>query len=473
MLQIQDRGGDLDSRTKIHDLVVAFYRDVAIDDVLAPVFNEVAEVDWAEHLPTLVDYWCRVLLGERGYEGYILHPHQALHEMVPLRPEMFDRWIQLFDAALDERWAGPVADEAKRHAGKIASMLSRRITGRDWSREDSPRLSTPLTDRLGIDHPVLSAPMDGAAGGRLAAAVSAAGGFGFIGGGYPDPVWLRDQLDLAGDARVGVGFITFALDRAPAALDDALDAGVPAIQLSFGDPRPHADRIHDSGALLVCAVQSVDDVHQALEARADVLIAQGRDAGGHGRPDRGTMALIPSIVDRVAPLPVVAAGGIADGRGLAAALTLGASGVSLGTRFLATEEAVSSPAEARALVQSRSDDTVRSDVIDRIRGPEWPAGYDARILRNDLVDRWHDRPDEIEHHRDALRRAYRSASADDFSTRAIWAGESLDLVDDIETAGAVVRSTVARAVREIRSVASLVDSVVDSSADRSSAATTT
>lgn len=459
MLQIQDRGGDLDSRTKIHDLVVAFYRDIAIDDLLAPVFVEIAEVDWAEHLPKLVDYWCRVLLGERGYDGYILHPHQALHEQVPLRPEFFDRWIRLFDAAVDERWAGPVADEAKRHAGKIASMLSRRITGREWSRDPQPRLSTPLTDLLAIDHPVLLAPMDGAAGGRLAAAVSNAGGLGVLGGGYPDPAWLRRQFALAGDARVGVGFITFALDRAPPALDVALDAGVPAVQLSFGDPRPHAARIRDAGALLLCLAQSADDVHQALEASADVIIAQGRDAGGHGRPDRGTMALIPSIVDRVAPLPVVAAGGIMDGRGLAAALALGAAGVSLGTRFLATEEAVSSPAEAEALVQSRSDDTVRSDVIDRIRGPEWPEGYDARILRNDLVDRWHGRPQEIEDHRDALQRAYRSAPADDYSTRAIWAGEGLDLVHRIETAEAVVRSMVADAARSIRGAASLLGGV--------------
>ena len=138
MLQIQDRGGDLDSRTKIHDLIVAFYRDVAIDELLAPVFVEVAEVDWAEHLPKLVDYWCRVLLGERSYDGHILRPHRVLHEHAPLRPELFDRWIHLFDAALDERWAGPIAEEAKRHAGTIASMLSRRITGREWSRGTSP-----------------------------------------------------------------------------------------------------------------------------------------------------------------------------------------------------------------------------------------------------------------------------------------------------------------------------------------------
>lgn len=134
MLHIQDRGGDLDSRAKIHDLVVVFYRDVAVDDLLAPVFVEVAEVDWAEHLPRLVDYWCRVLLGEPGYDGHILRPHQAVHDASPLDAELFDRWLALFDAALDERWAGPLVDEAKRHAERIASMLARRVTGEEWTR---------------------------------------------------------------------------------------------------------------------------------------------------------------------------------------------------------------------------------------------------------------------------------------------------------------------------------------------------
>lgn len=134
MLDIQRRGGDLDSRAKIHDLVVAFYRDVAVDDLLAPVFVEVAEVDWSEHLPRLVDYWCRVLLGQPGYDGHILAPHASLHEATPLTPDLFDRWTRLFDGAIDERWSGPIADQAKAHAGRIASMLARRITGRPWSR---------------------------------------------------------------------------------------------------------------------------------------------------------------------------------------------------------------------------------------------------------------------------------------------------------------------------------------------------
>lgn len=328
------------------------------------------------------------------------------------------------------------------------------MTGTDETR----RIRTPLTDLLGIDHPVLLAPMDDTAGGRLAAAVSNAGGFGLLGGGYADPDWLRRELGEAGDARVGVGFIAFALAERPGALDVALAAGVPAIQLSFGDPRPFAGAIHDAGALLICQVQREEDVAAALEADADVLIAQGRDAGGHGRPDRGTMGLVPSMVDRVGSIPVAAAGGIVDGRGLAAALALGASGVSLGTRFLASAEARSSPAEAAALLAGRAEDTVRTPVIDLVRGPAWPDGYDGRVVRNDLVDTWQERTDEIAERREELRAAYDASAPDDYSTRALWAGEGLDLIDGIEPAGRMVETIVADAVRRIEATADLLGS---------------
>ena len=184
-------------------------------------------------------------------------------------------------------------------------------------------------------------------------------GLGLIGGGYVDPDWLSRELAVAGESRVGVGFITFALDRRPGALRLALDAHPPAIQLSFGDPRPYAEDIHNSGALLICQFQTSEEIVLAVAAGADAIIAQGQDAGGHGRCDRGTMGLVPSVVDMVAPLPVVAAGGIVDGRGLAAALMLGATGIAMGTRFLASTATLSNPAEAAALVAARSHDTVR------------------------------------------------------------------------------------------------------------------
>ncbi|HQZ32806.1 MAG TPA: nitronate monooxygenase [Ilumatobacteraceae bacterium] len=310
-----------------------------------------------------------------------------------------------------------------------------------------PTISTPLTTLLGIRHPVLLAPMGDTAGGQLAAAVSAAGGLGLIGGGYADPQWLATELAAAGDARVGVGFITFALDRRPDSLRLALDTHPVAVQLSFGDPRRYADDIHAAGALLICQVQSPEEIELAVAAGADVIIAQGQDAGGHGRPDRGTIGLIPSVVDAVAPLPVVAAGGIADGRGLAAALMLGASGVTMGTRFLASTAARSSPAEAAALVAGRASDTVRTDVFDIVRGPHWPEGHDGRVVANEFTQHWAADPDVA----DAERR-FRASAADDYSVRPLWAGQGLDMITSIQSPAAIMADIISQAVGCINDV---------------------
>jgi hemoglobin len=132
---------DLDTRSAIHDLVIDFYREVAMDDLLGPVFVEVAEVDWAEHLPKLTDFWCRVLLGEPSYDGMILGPHQALHGLAPLRPELFDRWFLLFADAVDLRWQGPFADRAKEHAARMAAILARRILDVSWAPPSRARAS--------------------------------------------------------------------------------------------------------------------------------------------------------------------------------------------------------------------------------------------------------------------------------------------------------------------------------------------
>lgn len=130
------RGGtrDLVGRADVHDLVVAFYREVVFDDVLEPVFGDVAEVDWAEHIPKLIDYWCRVLFGQPGERGALLAAHRHVHEIEPLRVEHFDRWYALWVTSIDERWAGPTADTAKRHAARIAGVLARHILDVEWAR---------------------------------------------------------------------------------------------------------------------------------------------------------------------------------------------------------------------------------------------------------------------------------------------------------------------------------------------------
>ena len=123
---------DLRSRADIHELVVSFYREVIFDEVLGPMFEQVARVDWSVHIPKLTDYWCRVLLGEPGYEGRMLGPHQRVHALESFRPEMFDRWYNLFVEALDRDWRGPMVERAKFHAATIGGNLSRRLLDQTW-----------------------------------------------------------------------------------------------------------------------------------------------------------------------------------------------------------------------------------------------------------------------------------------------------------------------------------------------------
>jgi hemoglobin len=133
MTASDETGRDLDARPQIHDLVVGFYREIVFDDLLEPVFGEVAEVDWAEHIPRLIDYWCRVLLGQPGYQGALLAAHAHLHSLEPLRLEHCDRWYLLWARCVDERWVGPRADQAKQHAAHIMGIVARRVIGADWT----------------------------------------------------------------------------------------------------------------------------------------------------------------------------------------------------------------------------------------------------------------------------------------------------------------------------------------------------
>src|SRR5947199_5942357 len=247
-------------------------------------------------------------------------------------------------------------------------------------------ITTRLTELLKVEHPILLAPMDLVADGRLAATVSRAGGFGIIGGGYGNESWLARELDAAGDARVGIGFITWSMAKNPRLLDLALERKPAAIMLSFGDVRPHADKIKQAGALMICQVQTVEQAKDAVAAGADALIAQGAEGGGHGIA-RGTFALVPAVVDAARGVPVAAAGGVADGRGLAAALMLGADGVLVGTRFYATREAMGPQGAKERIVAASGDNTIRGILFDLARRNVWPPPYTRRGLRTESAER--------------------------------------------------------------------------------------
>jgi nitronate monooxygenase len=299
-------------------------------------------------------------------------------------------------------------------------------------------ITTRLTERLGVRHPILLAPMDVVADGRLAAAVSHAGGFGIIGGGYGDASWLTREMDAAGDAQVGVGFITWSLSRQPHLLDLVLERRPPAVMLSFGEVQPHAERIKTAGALLLCQVQTLDQARQAIAHGADVLIAQGAEAGGHGM-SRGTFTLVPAVVDVAGDIPVAAAGGIADGRGLAAALMLGADGVLMGTRFYASQEAAALLGAKDRLVAASGDATIRSILFDIARRNVWPAPYTGRVLANRFTERWRGRELELLQRQAEEAARYDAArAAGDFDTAAVIAGEAVDLISDIPPASEIV-----------------------------------
>lgn len=299
-------------------------------------------------------------------------------------------------------------------------------------------ISTRLTELLGVKHPILLAPMDVVADGRLAATVTRAGGFGIIGGGYGDEAWLTREMDAAGDARVGVGFITWSMAKQPRVLDLVLERRPPAITLSFGDVRPHADKIKRASALMICQIQTVAQAKDAVTNGADVLVAHGAEGGGHGI-SRGTLPLVPAVVDIAGGIPVVAAGGIADGRGLAAALMLGADGVLVGTRFYATQEAAGFSSAKDRIVAANGDQTIRGILFDIARGNVWPAPYGGRVLRNDFTERWRGREAELlQHQRDEGARYAEARAAGDFDTAAVIAGEAVDLIADIPPAAVVV-----------------------------------
>jgi nitronate monooxygenase len=313
-----------------------------------------------------------------------------------------------------------------------------------------PVIETALTRLLGIEHPILLAPMGSAAGGKLAAAVTHAGGLGLVGSGYASTAAIKKELAEAGNARVGVGFILWALERNPAALEVALEARPAAVMLSFGDPTPFTGRIKNAGCKIICQVQTLAQANEAAAAGADVIIAQGRDAGGHSGTTRGTIGLVPAVVDAVAPIPVVAAGGIADGRGLAAALMLGAAGISMGTRFTASRESLWDPAMKAAALAAGGDDTQQTRVFDIVRGAPWPAIYPGRALRNKFSAVWHGREDELAARQAAEEEAYLATAPEDFDTRAVWTGESVDLVNDIPTAAEIIERTIAEAAATLK-----------------------
>ena len=302
-------------------------------------------------------------------------------------------------------------------------------------------LKTRLTDLLGLRYPVISAPMARMSGGRLAAAVSAAGGLGTFGGvalATPTgPEYVREQIATIRaqtDRPFGVGFITHWLSRAPENFEVVLEERVPVVLFSFADPRPWIGRARDAGAITICQVQTIDGARTAVSAGAHVLVAQGNESGGH----TGALHLLPflvRVIEMFPELPVVAAGGIANGRSLAAVLAAGAEG---------------------AWVGNRGDESVYTEVMDivltRMRGsPAWPTGIAARVHNNAFIRTWHGREDELRAQLDEVIPMYvEAAKRGDRDVVPVLFGRSADFVHAVRPAADVLTEMCAAAERHLR-----------------------
>ncbi|GAA1793607.1 NAD(P)H-dependent flavin oxidoreductase [Agromyces lapidis] len=282
-----------------------------------------------------------------------------------------------------------------------------------------PTLSTPWSASLGLTTPIVSAPMGGVAGGRFASAVSRAGALGMIGmGSAGSAAKLAAQLvelerDRAGEP-FGIGLVHWGIERDPALLDVALEARPALVSVSFAERFEWVDRVHAIGALAATQVYTAAEALIAADAGVDVIVARGSDGGGHGDPRIGTLALLDAVLDAIEPLgvtpgggtttggaptpdrpAVLAAGGIGSGRTLAAVLAAGAAGAWIGTALSASTETLTPPAAIEVLLAATGDDTVNTSALDAALGLPWPERFPERVIRNDLVDEWLERVDEL------------------------------------------------------------------------------
>ncbi len=320
-------------------------------------------------------------------------------------------------------------------------------------------LRTRVTDLFGLSYPVMSAPMAMHSGGTLAAAVSKAGGLGSFGGINPGGTdWVREQIRLVRsqtDRPFGVGFITAFLPMFAANFDVVLEERVPVVALSFGDPAPWLAKAKDAGATTLCQVQTLEGARAAVAGGADILVAQGNEAGGH----TGAMNLLPfltRVLDEFPDVPVMASGGIASGRALAAVLAAGADGAWLGTALLATPEAVEvADGFKQLIVASDGEDTVFTRTFDILDGAPWPEGVGQRVYRNRAAQEWFGREGELRQRRDELLPAYQEAQQrGDLEATAVHFGQSAGAVSAVRPAADVLRAICDDADRLLRERAS-------------------
>jgi NAD(P)H-dependent flavin oxidoreductase YrpB (nitropropane dioxygenase family) len=327
-------------------------------------------------------------------------------------------------------------------------------------------MKTELCERLGIDFPIIQAPIGSAAGAPLAAAVSDAGGLGSLAVTAFSAEVAREKIREV-RARTSKPFSTNLLMSFPyeEVLEVCLEERVPAVSFFWGDPSPYVERFHAAGATVLLQVGSVEEARQAVDSGVDIIVAQGWEAGGHIRGDVATLPLVPSVVDAVAPVPVVAAGGIVDGRGLAAVLALGAAGAWIGTRFLASEEVSIHPDYRERILRGTAAETVHTMLFDF----KW-SDAPHRVLRSSTFAAWEaagrptsgQRPGEGDvlatdaYGNTVVRYQSITARSDhegDIEAFPLWAGQGVGLVNKVQPAGEIVREIAGDAQRTLERLA--------------------
>ena len=313
-------------------------------------------------------------------------------------------------------------------------------------------LRTRICELLEIEHPIINAPMSGPATAELAAAVSNAGGFGFIGAGSGSPDWLRDQIRAVRertDHPFGIGFIS-SFPGLRELVQVALDERVSAVNHSFADPSPYVYAAHEAGVKVLAQVQKVAHAKKVALAGVDAIVAQGTEAGGHTGYS-GTLPFVPAVIDVAGDIPVIAAGGIADGRGLAAVLMLGAEGAFIGSRFVASSEAAREDWEKQLVLQAGTDDTVLTRVYDLAMRSAFPADVGDRVISNNYTAEWHGRDAEVVGMSEELKAQVTAAvETQDASLAPVRAGNAVGLFSTIEPAGEILRRIVEEAQAILR-----------------------
>ena len=305
-------------------------------------------------------------------------------------------------------------------------------------------IETWLTRKLGIELPIVGAPMGGRAGGALAGEVSRAGGIGMLGAArYTTPEWIATE---AAEARrrggvVGIGLMTWSLDDDDSLLDAAIAERPSVIALSFGDPAKYVERVHAAGIPVISQINTVDDLRTVERAGVDAVVAQGGEAGGHtGRI--GTLPLLQEVLEST-DLPVLAAGGISSGRGLAAVLAAGGEGVFLGTALLASPETIGPGYARERVLAAGSADTVYTSIFDQARDQPWPTRWRGRAVENEFTSKYHDLGVEAARLADAY-------DPDDPDVGVVYAGQAAGLVTEAKSAADVVRGIATQAAQLLR-----------------------